>query len=103
LEDLSFGLDFRYVNLDLVVSKVECGVYNGIKTSELDNLAAETCAYMNIVHPHYSILAARVSVDNLRKETKASIKDVAEQLFNCKDKCGRDAPLLSEKVYKIMV
>ena len=46
LEDLSFGLDFRYVNLDLVVSKVECGVYNGIKTTELDNLAAETCAYM---------------------------------------------------------
>ena len=47
-------------------------------------------------------MAARVSIDNLRKETKPSIKDVAEQLYHCKDKCGRDAPLLSEKVYQIM-
>jgi ribonucleoside-diphosphate reductase subunit M1 len=51
------------------------------------------------VHPHYSILAARVAVDNLRKQTKTSIRDVAEQLFNCKDKCGREAPLLDKEVY----
>jgi ribonucleoside-diphosphate reductase alpha chain len=52
------------------------------------------------VHPHYSILAARVAVDNLRKQTKTSIRDVAQQLYNCKDKCGRDAPLLDKAVYE---
>jgi hypothetical protein len=46
LEDLSFGLNFQYVNLDLVVSKVEQGVHDLITTAQLDNLAAETCAYM---------------------------------------------------------
>jgi ribonucleoside-diphosphate reductase alpha chain len=51
------------------------------------------------VHPHYSILAARVAVDNLRKQTKTSIRDVAHQLYNCKDKCARPAPLLDEAVY----
>ena len=54
------------------------------------------------MHPHYSILAARIAVDNLRKQTKASIKDVSNQLFNCKDKCGRPAPLLDLKVYEII-
>lgn len=54
------------------------------------------------MHPHYSILAARLSIDNLRKDTKDSIKDVADQLYNCKDKCGRPAPLLSEDVYQLI-
>jgi len=57
---------------------------------------------MNIVHPHYSMLAARISVDNLRKETNTSMLDVANQLYNCKDRCGRDAPLLSDKIYHII-
>lgn len=46
LESLSFGLNFEFVNLDLVVHKVELGVHDRITTVELDNLAAETCAYM---------------------------------------------------------
>jgi ribonucleoside-diphosphate reductase subunit M1 len=47
-------------------------MYDGIKTLELDNLAAETAAYMNIIHPQYSMLAARIAVSNLHKETKES-------------------------------
>lgn len=54
------------------------------------------------MHPHYSILAARLSIDNLRKETRESIRDVAEQLYNCQDKVGRKAPLLAEDVYQII-
>lgn len=46
MEDLAFGLNFQFINLDLVVTKVQQGVYDGITTVELDNLAAETCAYM---------------------------------------------------------
>ena len=46
MEDLAFGLNLQFVNLDLVVTKVQQGIYDGITTMELDNLAAETCAYM---------------------------------------------------------
>lgn len=99
---MAFGLNLQFVNLDLVVTKVQQGVYDGITTAELDNLAAETCAYMNIVHPHYSMLAARLTTDNLRKNTKKSMKDVADMLYNCKDKVGRKAPLLADDVYEII-
>jgi hypothetical protein len=54
------------------------------------------------VHPHYSILAARIAIDNLKKETKTSMKDVASLLYNCKDKAGRPAPLLADDIYKII-
>lgn len=46
MEGLAFGLNLNYVNLDLILTKVEQGIYDGITTMELDNLAAETCAYM---------------------------------------------------------
>lgn len=64
----------KFVNLELVVNKVIHGMYDGIKTTALDELAAETCAYMNLVHPHYSLLAARIAVDNLHKETPSTFR-----------------------------
>lgn len=42
-------------------------MHDGVCTTVLDELAAETCAYMNIIHPHYSLLAARIAVNNLHK------------------------------------
>jgi len=42
-------------------------MYDGVTTAVLDNLAAETCAYMNLIHPQYSLLAARIAVSNLHK------------------------------------
>lgn len=57
----------------------------------------------NLIHPHYSLLAARIAVDNLHKQTKPSIKEVAEALYNCKNKTGDDAALLSEGVYNTIV
>ena len=50
IEGLCFGLNFDFVNLDLVVHKVEMGVHDGITTIELDNLSAETCAYMVLLN-----------------------------------------------------
>lgn len=68
-------------------------IYNlytlGITTVMLDNLAAETCAYMNLVHPQYSILAARIAVNNLHKETSESFAKVVETLHNFKVKIPR--------------
>ena len=102
LEKLIQGLDMNFINLDLVVEKVSQGIYQGVPTSELDNLAAETCAYMNIIHPDYSKLAARVAVSNLHKMTKTSFREVATDLYNYKDKVGRPAPLIAEDVMQII-
>ena len=77
-------------------------LFSGISTSELDSLAAETCAYMAVVHPDFSKLAARIAVSNLHKETKESFKEVADLLFFCKDK-GEDAALLAEDVHEIII
>lgn len=99
LEKLIQGLDMNFINLDLVVEKVSQGIYNGVPTSELDNLAAETCAYMNIIHPDYSKLAARVAVSNLHKMTKDSFLDVVTDLYNYTDKVGRPAALIADDVF----
>ncbi|OMJ79867.1 hypothetical protein SteCoe_20010 [Stentor coeruleus] len=99
LARLTEGLSERYINLDVIIKKVSEGIYNGVKTMDLDNLAAETCAYMNIVHPDYSKLAARIVVSNLHKMTKENLVDVVSDLYNMKDSNGRPAPLISEEVY----
>lgn len=75
----------------------------GVSTSDLDNLAAETCAYMTIIHPDYSKLAARLSISNLHKRTTASFLEVATRLYTqLKDKIGRPAPMLSDDVYEVI-
>ena len=58
---------------------------DNISTKELDILTSETCAYLNIIHPHYSILAARLAVSNLHKETKNFMETMTD-LFNYVDK-----------------
>ena len=75
----------------------------GVTTAELDNLVAETCAYMNIIHPDYSKLAARVAISNLHKKTTDKFIEVADHLKNFKDKAGRDAALLADDVYDVIV
>lgn len=75
----------------------------GVKTDDLDNLAAETCAYMTIVHPDYSKLAARIAISNLHKRTSASFFEVSHRLYTkIKDKVGRPAPMLAEDVYAVI-
>lgn len=77
-------------------------IFKGITTTELDNLAAETCAYMTIIHPVYSNLAARITISNLHKMTSDSFLEVVETMRNYKDKVGRDAPLIAEDVYEVV-
>lgn len=74
----------------------------GVTTALLDNLAAETCAYMTLVHPDYSKLAARIAVSNLHKETSNSMLHVLEKLRNCTDKKGEAGSLIAEDVFEIM-
>lgn len=61
--------------------KVINGVFNGVTTVELDNLAAETAAYMTTRHPDYAVLAARIAISNLHKETKKLFSQVIEDLY----------------------
>lgn len=84
-----------------VISRSVCnGVYVGVTTSELDTLAAETCAGYVSTHPDYGILAARIEVSNLHKNTNKKFSDVADQLYNYINvKTRRQSPLLSDDVY----
>ena len=102
LENLSFGLDMNFININLIMWKVVQGMFEGIPTTKLDNLSAETCAYMNLIHPHYSQLAARVAVNNLHKETKESFAETVKDLHTYTDKAQRPAPLIAKDVYDIV-
>jgi ribonucleoside-diphosphate reductase alpha chain len=79
------------------------GLYDGVTTSELDNLAAETAATMTTTHPDYALLAARISVSNLHKNTKKSFVDTMTDLYTyVNPRTGKKAPLLADNVYKII-
>ncbi|HAD11125.1 MAG TPA: ribonucleoside-diphosphate reductase subunit alpha [Saprospirales bacterium] len=103
LRKMTYGLDTYYVNLIEVSKKVIMGLYDGVTTVELDNLAAETAATMATVHPDYALLAARIAVSNLHKETEKSFSKVVEELFNYVDpKTGDRAGLIGEETNRIV-
>jgi ribonucleoside-diphosphate reductase alpha subunit len=104
LRKLSYGLDTQYVNIIDIARKVIMGLYDGVTTTELDNLAAETAATMATVHPDYALLAARVAVSNLHKETEKSFHKVVHALYNYIDpKTGDRAGLIGDDTYKIVM
>jgi len=79
------------------------GVYQGVTTVELDNLAAETAAYLTTKHPDYAVLAARIAISNLHKETKKNFSQVVKDLYNyVNPKNGRPAGMISEDTYKVV-
>ena len=103
LRSLCDGLNLDYVDPGRVAQKVVQGMYNGVSTAELDNLAAETAAYMNIDHPDYARLAARVSISNLHKETNPSFAATMQQLYEWVDPVtGHAAGFISDAVWAII-
>ncbi|HAR22096.1 MAG TPA: ribonucleoside-diphosphate reductase subunit alpha, partial [Cryomorphaceae bacterium] len=79
------------------------GVYDGVTTSELDNLAAETAASMTIKHPDYANLAARIAVSNLHKSTKKSFSETVQGLYEyINPETGKPAPLIADDVFEII-
>ena len=99
IKNLCEGLDPRFVDPVPVTQKVVEGFYNGISTSEVDTLAAETCAYMSQKHPDFSTLAARIAVSNLHKNTSDSFHETCKILHSYMDQQGRPAALLAEDVW----
>lgn len=97
---LSEGLDG--VAPDEIAQKI-CGrIYDGVKTTELDELTATTCSTMSTVHPNYAVLAARVIISNMHKNTPATFSEAVEVLFQTKDIHGNPMPLVSEELYEIV-
>ncbi|MDU8886722.1 ribonucleoside-diphosphate reductase subunit alpha [Yeosuana sp. MJ-SS3] len=100
---LCYGLN-ELVDPVKVAMRVIEGLYDGVTTSELDNLAAEIAATMTTAHPDYAKLAARISVSNLHKNTKKTFSEVMEDLYKyINPRTGKKAPLLSDEVYKVII
>lgn len=101
---LCYGLDPEHVDAAAITQKVISGVYQGVTTVELDNLAAETAAYMTVTHPDYAVLAARIAVSNLHKQTKKQFSAVIEDLYHyVNPKNNKPAPMISNETYEIVM
>ena len=100
---MCYGLD-PLVSPEAVAMKVIEGIYDGVTTTDLDELAAEVAAAKTIDHPDYALLASRIAVSNLHKDTKKTFSDVMSDLYNYIDpKTGENAALLSEEVFNIIM
>lgn len=101
---LCYGLNTDFVDPVLVSQKVTAGVYKGVTTSELDELAAETAASLTATHPDYAVLAARIAVSNLHKNTLKSFSKTIKMLYeHVSPKTGEMASLVADDVYDIIM
>ncbi len=102
VKKMCYGLN-KIVDPVKVAMRVIEGLYDGVTTSELDNLAAEVAATMTTAHPDYAKLAARIAVSNLHKNTKKSFSGTMEDLYKyINPRTGKKSPLLADDVYKII-
>lgn len=104
VKKMCYGLNQKYVDPIEIAKKVIQGLYDGVTTSELDNLAAETAATMATNHPDYALLAARIAVSNLHKSTSKSFSATMEALYNYIDpKTGQKAGLISKEAIDVIL
>jgi ribonucleoside-diphosphate reductase alpha chain len=100
---LCYGLN-PIVDSTKIAMKVIEGVFDGVTTSQLDTLAAEIAATSTITHPDYALLASRIAVSNLHKNTKKSFSQTIKDLYDYIDpKTGKNAGLIAEDVYEIVM
>ncbi|MEL6483301.1 MAG: ribonucleoside-diphosphate reductase subunit alpha [Bacteroidota bacterium] len=99
---LCYGLNGLVDPVKVTMRVIE-GLYDGVTTSELDNLAAEIAATMNTTHPDYAKLAARISISNLHKNTKKSFSETMKDLYEyVNPRTGKKAPLISDEVFEVI-
>jgi ribonucleoside-diphosphate reductase alpha subunit len=100
---MCYGLD-PLVSAEAVAMKVIEGIYDGVTTTDLDNLAAEVAAAKTMDHPDYALLASRIAISNLHKDTKKNFSESMEDLYNYIDpKTNQPAGLLADDVYHIIM
>ncbi|MDQ1139884.1 MAG: ribonucleoside-diphosphate reductase subunit alpha [Pedobacter agri] len=103
IQKLCYSLNSDLVDPIDVAKKVIEGLYDGVTTSELDNLAAETAASLTTKHPDYALLASRIAVSNLHKNTTKSFSGTMKMLYEYFDpKAQKPAPLIADDVYEII-
>ncbi|MBL0237313.1 MAG: ribonucleoside-diphosphate reductase subunit alpha [Saprospiraceae bacterium] len=103
VKKLCYGLDSKFVDSIEISKRVILGLYNGVTTSELDNLAAETAASLAAVHPDNAILAARIAVSNLHKNTNKSFSETMEGLYQYIDPItNQKAGLISDETIEVI-
>jgi ribonucleoside-diphosphate reductase alpha chain len=99
---LCYGLN-KMVDVSKVAQKVIEGLKDGITTTEIDELAGETCASMAGIHPDYNLLASRIAVTNLHKNTKKTFSIVMRDLYEyVNPETGIHSPLIAKDVYKLV-
>ncbi|XP_057408914.1 ribonucleoside-diphosphate reductase large subunit isoform X3 [Balaenoptera acutorostrata] len=104
IQKLCYGLNMDFVDPAQITMKVIQGLYSGVTTVELDTLAAETAATLTTKHPDYAILAARIAVSNLHKETKKVFSDVMEDLFSyINPHNGKHSPMVAKSTVDIVL
>lgn len=104
INKLSYGLDQTFVDPVVVAKKVVEGIFDGVSTTQLDNLAAETAASLTPKHPDYAQLASRIAVSNLHKNTQKSFSVTMDKLFNyVNPKTNEKAPLIADDVYEVVL
>lgn len=102
IKKLCYGLN-DMVDAVKVAMRVIEGLYDGVTTSELDNLAAETAASMTVTHPDYAQLAARIAISNLHKNTNKSFSETMSEMYHyVNPRTNQEAPLLSQEVYEVI-
>ena len=99
LKNLSSGLT---IDVSEIAQKVCSRIYDGVKTYELDELAAYLCSSMSIEHPDYSLLASRIIISNHHKNTSPSFSETIQTLYNNLDNHNNQIPLVSEELYNIV-
>jgi len=103
VKKLCYGLDSNYIDHIEISKRVIQGLFDGVTTSELDNLAAETAASLATEHPDYARLAARIAISNLHKNTKKSFAKTMRNLYDYIDpKTGQKAGLIGDQYIKII-
>lgn len=102
IKKLCYGFDPKHVDATLVAQKVVAGVYDGVTTVALDDLASETAAFLTTQHPDYGRLAARIAVSNLHKQTEKSFTKTMLSMHGYLDPHTKEAaPLISEKLVRV--
>lgn len=103
IEKLCYGLDRNYIEPVDIAKKVISGIYDGVTTVELDNLAAETAASLTTKHPDFAKLAARLAISSLHKVTSKSFSNTMKRLYTYVDpKTEQNAPLVSKEIYGVI-
>jgi ribonucleoside-diphosphate reductase alpha chain len=102
IKKLCYGLN-DMVDAVKVAMRVIEGLYDGVTTSELDNLAAETAASMTVSHPDYAQLAARIAISNLHKNTNKSFSETMSEMYHyVNPRTNQEAPLISDEVHQVI-